>query len=51
MRILKMSSYCTPEQVSSSHLSKDLTTAYLNAGFTIVNYVPTPTRSITDEVI
>ena len=50
MRILKLSSYCTPEQVSSSHLSKDLTAAYINAGFTIVNYVPTPTRGISDEV-
>jgi len=50
MRILKMSSYCVPEQVSSTHLSADLQKAYLNNGFTIVNYVPTPTRGVSDEV-
>ena len=39
MRILKLSGYFYPEQISSSHLSKDLDEAYLNAGFTFVNYV------------
>ena len=50
MRILKLSGYFYPEQISSSHLSKDLNEAYLNAGFTFVNYVPTPTRGISEEV-
>ena len=50
MRILKLSPYCAPEQVSSSHLTKDLTEAYIKAGFTIENYVPTPTRGVSDEV-
>lgn len=50
MRILKMSSYCVPEQVASTHLTKDLQEAYLKNDFTIVNYVPTPTRGVSDEV-
>lgn len=50
MKILKLSPYCTPEQVSSSHLSKDLTDAFLANGFTIENYVPVPTRGVSKEV-
>ena len=50
MRMLKLSPYCEPEQVSSSHLSRDLREAYMKAGFTSVNYVPTPTRGVSDEV-
>ena len=50
MRILKLSSYCYPEQVSSSHLSRDLNRAFLRENFTIVNYVPTPTRGVNDAV-
>lgn len=50
MRILKMSSYCVPEHVSSTHLTADLQDAFLKNGFTIVNYVPTPTRGVSDEV-
>ena len=50
MKILKLSSYCFPEEVSSSHLSKDLEEAYMKAGFTIENFVPTPTRGVNDEV-
>ena len=50
MRILKLSGYFYPEQVSSTHLSKDLNEAYMKAGFSFVNYVPTPTRGISDEV-
>lgn len=50
MKILKLSAYCTPEQVSSSHLSKDLTEAFLSNGITIENFVPTPTRGVTEEV-
>ena len=50
MRILKLSPYYEPEKVSSSHLMKDLTQAYLDAGFCIENYVPMPTRGVSDEV-
>ena len=50
MKLLKLSAYCDPEQVSSSHLTKDLQAAYLAAGFTIENFVPTPTRGVSKEV-
>lgn len=50
MKILKLSAYCSPEQVSSSHLSKDLTEAFLANGITVENYVPTPTRGVSKEV-
>ena len=50
MKILKMSAYYAPERISSSHLTADLTRAYLAAGFTIENYVPTPTRGVSKEV-
>ena len=48
--MLKMSPYCFPEQVSSSHLSKDLSDVYAEAGIVIENYVPTPSRGVTKEV-
>lgn len=50
MKMLKLSSYCSPEQEASSHLTRDLTTAFLAHGFTIENYVPTPTRGVSNEV-
>ncbi len=50
MKILKLSPYCDPEQVSSSHLTSDLNEAFIDAGFTIENYVPTPTRGVSKEV-
>ncbi len=50
MKILKLASYCTPEQISSTHLSMDLNEAYLAEGFTFDVYAPTPTRGISDEV-
>ena len=50
MRILKMSPYFEPEQVGTTHLHRDLREAYIKAGFTMVDYVPRPTRGISDEV-
>lgn len=50
MKVLKLSSYYFPEQISSSHLSKDLADAYEKEGFIIENYVPMPTRGVSDEV-
>ena len=50
MKLLKLSSYYTPELISSSHLSKDLENAYLDAGITIDVYCPTPTRGISKDV-
>lgn len=49
MKILKLSPYCFPEEVSSSHLGRDLNEAYSKAGICIENYVPTPTRGIDKE--
>lgn len=50
MKLLKLSSYYAPENISSSHLSRDLEDAYLDAGMTIDVFCPTPTRGITPEV-
>ena len=47
MKMLKVSGYCYPEKISSTHLSEDLTQAYIAAGFTIEQFCPTPTRGIT----
>lgn len=33
MKILKLSPYYFPEQISSSHLTEDLEEAYVEAGF------------------
>ncbi len=46
MKILKFSSYFFPENVASSHLSKDLYETYRDVGICTENYVPTPSRGI-----
>lgn len=51
MKILKLSPYYYPEQISSSHLDKDLTEAMMKEGFYIENFVPTPSRNVSDELI
>ena len=50
MKILEMSPYYLPEQISSTHLTSDLTVGFINQGFTIENYVPTPCRGISEEI-
>lgn len=50
MKILKLSPYCRPEQVTSSHLARDLDEAYFASGYTFEIFSPTPTRGVTDEV-
>lgn len=50
MRILKLSAYCYPEQESSSHLTDDLYEAFEKADFYVDNYVPMPTRGVSDNV-
>lgn len=50
MKILKLSPYYAPEQISSSHLTRDLNEAYIRADITVENYVPTPTRGVSDEI-
>ncbi len=49
MRILRLNTYCFPEQVSGSHLGSDLYQAYADAGFTIEEYVPTPCRNVDEN--
>lgn len=49
MKILKLSPYFYPEQISSSHLDRDLCEAFCEAGFIQENYVPMPSRGISDE--
>lgn len=46
MKILKLSSYCYPEQIASSHLAKDINEAYEKAGIVCEIHTPTPTRGI-----
>ena len=50
MKILKLPAYYAPENISSSHLTGDLEVAYINAGYEIEVYAPTPTRGVSDEV-
>lgn len=50
MKLLKLSSYYAPENISSSHLSRDLEDAYLASGMTIEVFCPTPTRGVSAEV-
>ncbi|MBQ7850715.1 MAG: glycosyltransferase family 4 protein [Clostridia bacterium] len=50
MRMLMMSPYYPPEQISSSRMDRELDDAFLEAGFTLVNHVPMPTRGVSSEV-
>lgn len=50
MKILRLSTYCYPEQVSSTHLSNDLNEAMVKEGWILETYAPNPSRGITDEV-
>lgn len=49
MKILKLASYCYPERIASSHLSKDMSEAYKAAGIVTETYCPTPCRGIDEE--
>lgn len=49
MKILEMPPYYLPEQISSTHLTADLTEGFINRGFFIENYVPIPCRGIPEE--
>lgn len=50
MKILKLPAYYDPEQVASSHLTSDVNEAFINEGYIIENYVPIPSRGISEEV-
>lgn len=49
MKILRLSAYCYPEQVASSHLGRDLRVAYEKAGIICETHAPTPCRGIDEE--
>lgn len=49
MKILEMPPYYLPEQISSTHLTSDLTEGFVNQDWTVVNIVPTPCRGISEE--
>ena len=49
MKLLKLSPYYAPEQISSTHLTKDLEEAFMEAGFDIEVHCPTPTRGVSKE--
>ena len=50
MRILGLSSYYG-SSVSSSHLSRNRNQAFVDAGFDMVSYAPTPSRGLSKEEI
>ena len=50
MKILKLPPYYYPEQVSSTHLSADLTEGFVSNGWFVENIVPMPCREISDEL-
>lgn len=50
MKILKLSPYFPPEQVSSTHLTDDLNQAFADSGILQENFVPMPTRGVSDSV-
>lgn len=49
MRILYLSAYSFPEQIASDHLSNNWNQAFVNQGWNMVCYTPTPTRGIDNE--
>lgn len=50
MKILKLPIYCFPERVASGYLGQNLNEAFVEAGWDVVSYVPTPSRGVTKEV-
>ncbi len=49
MKVLRLATYCFPEQVAPSHLINDVNEAYEKAGIISEIYTPTPTRGIDAE--
>ena len=50
MKILSLSGYFYPEIISSTYLRDNRNEAFINAGFDIIIYTPTPTRKVTKEI-
>lgn len=50
MRMLRLRAYFDPEQTSGAHLDHDLSEAISKNDIVCVNYTPTPTRGVSEEV-
>ena len=50
MRVLRFRAYYFPEITSSNHLSDDVDNALIQEKITYINYTPTPTRGVPDNV-
>ena len=50
MRILRLRAYYAPELMASSHLQEDMAAACEKYNITSINYTPTPTRGISENV-
>ena len=50
MRMLRLRAYYDPEQTAGSHLDHDLSEAIAANDIVCVNYTPTPTRGVSEEV-
>lgn len=50
MKVLFLSAYCEPEQVSGSKMIHDLWMGLIASGHSIIDYVPMPTRGISNEL-
>lgn len=51
MNILYLKPYHFPEQLSSSYLGEQSREAFINAGFRVIIYTPTPSRGIDKDTI
>lgn len=49
MRILNLPAYFSPEKAASNYLDDNRNQAFVDAGFNIIVYAPTPCRGITSE--
>ena len=50
MKILYLTAYSYPEQTSSSHIGGNRNQAFVEQGWNMVTYTPTPTRGIDAEI-
>ena len=50
MKILKLPVYSYPERAASGYLGQNLNDAFVEEGWTVVSYVPTPSRGVSKEV-
>lgn len=50
MKILRLRAYCYPENVAASAMGEDIDAEYVRRGIVCINYTPTPSRGVSDEV-